>query len=108
MTKTLRDGMIAHRALIAALKDGLRASCENDDRFIQDRLSTSNRLDMAEICATCPVFDLCDDYRRSQPYEKLAGFYAGYLVRSPVDHLNQPPTESENTMPQISLLQDAS
>jgi hypothetical protein len=67
-----------------ALTDALRVEppcCDGDLRFTADKLDADERADMRLICEACPVFDLCRDYRRTNP-PHLTGFWGGHLVGS--------------------------
>jgi hypothetical protein len=60
--------------------DEIAPACRNDERFIADEQKAE---DLAPICRTCPVFDLCTAYGELE--RPKAGVWAGKRYRT-----NQP------------------
>lgn len=54
--------------------------CQGDDRFTEDSISTEMKLRLAETCAVCPLFDLCEEY--AQLERPKAGLWAGRTYRT--------------------------
>ncbi|MEL5990732.1 WhiB family transcriptional regulator [Microbacterium phosphatis] len=71
-------GAVEYRALSEALKTE-PTGCRNDDRFTSDRLEARELPELAAICATCPVLELCTAYARAARPDE--GFWAGAPAR---------------------------
>jgi hypothetical protein len=61
----------AYRALLESL-DYYRPPCRDDERFIAENTHAG---DLAPICSSCEVFDLCEGYARLA--KPKAGVWAG-------------------------------
>jgi hypothetical protein len=63
-----------------ALSDALTASapaCEGDPRFTDDGRADAASVDLAPICASCPVLDECRAYALAAPRHLIVGYWAG-------------------------------
>lgn len=67
---------MAYNALTIAM-DGIAPACRNDARFIADDTKAE---ELASICRTCPLFDLCAIYGDLE--RPKAGVWAGKRYRT--------------------------
>ena len=77
------DDAWAWIALDAALRE-VTPPCDGDPLFTAERLTDREREHCADLCARCPLLDLCDDY--AMAVMPPAGFWAGYLYSAKGKH----------------------
>ncbi|WP_460802274.1 WhiB family transcriptional regulator [Microbacterium sp. GXF6406] len=65
---------LAWQALSDAL-DEVTPRCTDNPLFTADRLTNEEQEACGHMCASCPVFDLCDAYAKAAGVK--AGFWAG-------------------------------
>ena len=69
----------AYQALAAAMETTV-PNCQGIELFTADNLENPDIAELARICDTCPLFNLCDDYAHIE--RPKAGIWAGKRYRN--------------------------